>query len=74
MVHLHSTPLHLPDTLRRLLTPTLSTLPFEQAPWSGLYTPPAGVYGRPSAIIYTIMKQVSTLLSLVTHSADTKAD
>jgi len=31
MDHLHSTPLHLPDTLRRLLTPTLSTLPFEQS-------------------------------------------
>ena len=31
VVHLHSTPLHLPDAFRHLLTPTLNTLPFEQS-------------------------------------------
>ena len=31
VVHLHSTPLHLPDVLQHLLTPTLNTLFFEQS-------------------------------------------
>jgi hypothetical protein len=31
MLHLHSDPLHSPDALRHLLTPTLNNLPFEQS-------------------------------------------
>jgi len=71
VVHLHSTPLHLPDTFYdTLLTPTLNTMSFKQLTRSGFRKQSAvGVYGRPTAIIYTIAKQICNILFPVTHSS-----